>query len=132
MKKLLGSAPIATDLALLILRLGFGLLLAFDHGLPKLRHPEGDFVDFLGLGTKISMGLCIFGEFFCSLLVAAGLFTRLFLVPLIITMSVAVFQAHAHDPLAKKEHALLYLIVFVVLFLTGPGKCSLDAWIRKK
>jgi len=55
-----------------------------------------------------------------------GFITRVSLIPLIITMIVAVFVAHAGDPFSDKELGLFFLITFIVLFLTGPGKYSLD------
>ena len=41
-------------------------------------------------------------------------------------MAVAAFIVHASDPIGTKEKALLYLIGFVVIFLAGPGKYSID------
>jgi len=40
--------------------------------------------------------------------------------------------AHAGDPFAKKELGLFYMINFVVLFFTGPGKYSLDKKLSRK
>jgi putative oxidoreductase len=47
-------------------------------------------------------------------------------------MTVVTFIVHAEDPFAMKEKALLFLLIFVVQFVTGPGKYSLDAQIRKR
>ena len=41
-------------------------------------------------------------------------------------MLVAVLVVHGAGPFAEKEIALLYLVPFVTLLLTGPGKISLD------
>lgn len=64
-----------------------------------------------------------------------GLFTRFALIPLIITMVVAGFVIHANDPLfdrgPSKELALMYLFPYIILFLTGPGRFSLDHVIGK-
>ena len=70
-------------------------------------------------------------EVVAAILLILGLGTRFVLIPLIITMLVAFFIVHADDPFSKKELALLYLIPFISLFLTGPGKYSLDALIFK-
>ena len=70
--------------------------------------------------------LAIFTEFVCSILLMAGLFTRAVLVPLILIMLVAFLVIHSDDPFAKKELPLLYLVPFITLFLTGPGRYSLD------
>jgi putative oxidoreductase len=61
----------------------------------------------------------------------AGLFTRLSVIPLIITMLVAAFVAHAGDPFSSKEPALLYLIPYLALLFSGPGKFSLDFYISR-
>lgn len=47
-------------------------------------------------------------------------------------MGVAGFVAHAADPFAKKEMALLYLAACVMFIFTGAGKYSLDSMLRKK
>jgi len=130
MKKLLFSnRPIATDLGLLLLRIAAGGFMAYSHGWGKFQKVlSGDmsFGDPIGVGEEASLVLTVFAEFFCGILVVAGLFTRAALVPLIITMLVAVFIVHAHDPFSKQEFGLLFLIPYLTLFLTGPGKYSLD------
>jgi putative oxidoreductase len=63
--------------------------------------------------------------------VILGFFTRFFLIPPIINMAVAAFIFHSADPFAVKEKAIMYLIVFVALFFTGPGKFSLQAVLKK-
>ena len=130
MKKLLFShRPFATDLGLLILRLASGGIMAYSHGWGKLQKMLGgdmSFADPIGVGEEVSLVLTVFAEFVCGILVALGLFTRAALIPLIITMGVAVFIIHADDPFGKQEFGLLYLIPYVTLYLTGPGKLSLD------
>lgn len=84
------------------------------------------FGDPLGLGSELSLALTVFAEFVCAILLILGLATRLATIPLIITMVVAGFIVHGNDPFGKKEMALLYLAVYFVLLITGPGKYSLD------
>ncbi|MEQ8703729.1 MAG: DoxX family protein [Phaeodactylibacter sp.] len=123
------------DIVLLLLRLMFGLSMAYAHGWPKLQRLTGGeevkFLDFLGLGPEISLGLAVFAELFCALLLAVGLFTRLAAIPLIITMFVAVFVAHWGDGYADMEGGLLFLVPYVCILLAGPGWYSIDAQIRK-
>lgn len=128
---------------MLILRLVFGGFMLVGHGWGKLMNFEaivesGRFLDFMGLGSRVSLGLAVFAEVVCAGLVALGLFTRASLVPLIITMVVAAFIAHGADPFfmpqpidRSKEPALLFLAAYAALFVAGPGKLSLDALIRK-
>ena len=130
MKKLLFSnKPFQADLGLLLLRLASGGIMAYSHGWGKMQRVlEGElgFADPIGVGELPSLVLTVFAELVCGVLVALGLFTRAALVPLIITMVVAVFIVHADDPFSKQEFGLLYLVPYVALFLTGPGKFSLD------
>ncbi len=122
------------DISLLLLRITFGGLMFLHHGLGKFHRffsgEEVKFVDFLGLGPKLSLGLAAFAEAGCALLVVLGLFTRLASIPLVITMIVGLAIAHANDPFRKWEMALLYAIVFLVLFLKGAGKYSIDEYIH--
>jgi putative oxidoreductase len=75
--------------------------------------------------------LVVFAEFFCSLFLILGLFTRLATIPLIITMCVALFKAHNAEVFGDGQMAALYLAGYVALFLTGPGKISVDGMIGK-
>jgi len=119
---------VSPDIAILLLRIGASALI-MTHSFPKLmKILEGDFSfgDPLGIGPAPSLVLVAFAEFVCAAFVLIGLWTRIALIPLIITMMVAVFVAHAGDPFSRKELGLFFLINFVVLFLTGPGKYSFD------
>ena len=105
------------------------------HGTLKLQHllaGEFQFADPIGLGPGVSLALATFAEFLCSVLVILGLGTRLATIPLIITMSVAAFITHSADPFGRKELPFLYLVVFIVLLLTGGGKYSVDNFFSKK
>ena len=116
------------DLGLFILRVGTSLLM-IPHGwskLKKLQEGGSDFYNFLGLGSDISLLLIVIAEFFCSILLILGLGTRLILIPLMIGMLVVVFMVHGDDPFGDKEHGLLFLVPYITLFITGPGKHSLD------
>ena len=116
------------DIGLLILRVGTSFLM-IPHGWSKLlelRHEPVDFYNFLGMGPDISLLLIVIAEFFCSILLILGIGTRAILIPLIISMIVVVLMVHGTDPLSDKEHGLLFLVPYIVLFITGPGKYSLD------
>jgi putative oxidoreductase len=119
-----------TAYGLLVLRIGVGLLMLLGHGWPKLAGfgtRAGQFPSVFGLDGSVSLALAVFAEFFCSLAIIFGLFTRLAVVPLIVTMLVAALVIHGADPFAKKELALMYLLPYVTLIITGPGRFSLDA-----
>lgn len=128
LKKLRSAAPISLDLGLLILRF-FSFAFMLTHGWPKFQKAvvgNFQFRDPLNLGSGTSLGLTVFAEFFCSILIMLGLFTRPALLFNALTMIIAAFVVHASDPFQKKELALLYLVISVALLFTGPGKYAID------
>lgn len=122
------------NLGLLLLRVAASAMM-LTHGIPKIGRffAEGPikFADPFGLGPEISLGLAIFAEVACAILVLVGFKTRLATIPVIFTMLVAAFYAHADDPFGKKEPALLFLTLFLSVLLMGPGKYALDS-LRKR
>lgn len=122
------------SLGLLILRLSVGSLM-LTHGLPKLLN-FGDmltkFADPIGLGVPLSLTLAIGAEVGCSILLILGLATRLAAFPLMFTMGVAFFLVHGADPLGDKELPLLYLLSYLSLIFTGPGRFALDHLIAQR
>lgn len=130
----MSSGPLAQDLGLLTLRILSGSVL-LTHGYPKLQKIlQGNlqFGDPIGIGQVPSLYLATFAEFFCAILVIIGLYTRLSLIPLMINMATAFFIVHSADDFGIKELSLLFLGMFVVLFLTGPGKYSIDNKLDKQ
>lgn len=88
-------------------------------------------MDFLGLGSTVSLSMTIFAEFFCSIFVLIGLFTRITVLPLIIAMSVAFFKSHNAEIFGAGEKAGLYLAGFLAILLVGPGRASADGLMGK-
>lgn len=124
------TKPNATKVSLFLLatRIIFGVLL-MSHGLQKLSNfheLSTAFPDPLGVGSSVSLSLAIFGELICPLGFIAGLLYRLAMIPMIFTMSVAFFVIHANDVFAVKELAFVYLVVFILMYIAGPGKFSID------
>ena len=116
------------------LRIVLGSTMLFAHGLPKFFAFERlltRFPDPLGIGVMPSVILVIFAECICSICLILGFATRLVLIPLIITMSVAFFIVHADDPFHKKEMAFLFLNGYVALFFLGTGAYGLRVSIFK-
>ena len=117
------------DLGLLLVRLLAGGMM-LTHGIPKISRFFGEgpvkFADPFGLGPEISLGLAIFAEVGCSFLVMIGFKTRWATIPLMITMLVAIFYAHAADPFSKKELPLLFFALFVSILISGGGRYSVD------
>lgn len=137
MKKLLFSTRYANwsfNLATLVLRVGFGVLMAY-HGFGKLTkyaEMKGSFMNFMGLGSSTSLTLTIFAEFVCSILLIAGLFTRFAAFVLLFTACIIVFKAHEMDIFGKAEAGTHYLLAYTAILLLGAGKFSLDAAIGGK
>jgi putative oxidoreductase len=120
--------------ALLILRVVVGSFMLV-HGLQKLDMLKANpvqFADPIGIGEPASLTLAVFAELVCSILLIIGLLTRLAIIPLIITMLVAVFIVHSVDGFEKQELPALYLGVYIVLIITGAGKYSVDRLIAKR
>ena len=63
-----------------------------------------------------------------DIFVIVGFKSKGALIPIIITMAVAVFGAHAGEAFSEREHALLYLFVFIGLYFTGDGDFSIENW----
>lgn len=137
MKKILSvtNSPKSVDVAILITRVAVAALMLY-HGLPKLVTLfSGDPIQFpglFGMSPAFALGLTVFAEVFCSIFILVGFGTRLAVIPLAITMLVAVLMIHAADPFTNKEPGIHFLLLYVVLFITGSGRYSVDGLIQKK
>lgn len=124
-----------TSFGLLVLRVGVGAIMATAHGWGKLTSYSeriSSFADPFGLGPAVSVTLVVFAEFFCSILIILGAFTRLAVIPPIIVMLTAALIIHADDPFGKKELAVVFLTAFSTLLFTGAGKYSVDGLMSRK
>ena len=126
---------VALNAGLLFFRVATGLTMAFAHGLGKIPPKQG-FIGFLaklGFPTpEVFAWLAGLSELVGGLFLAVGLATRFSAASLTFTMGVAAFMAHASDPWKAKELAIVYMFGYVFLFISGPGKFSVDAMISKK
>jgi putative oxidoreductase len=131
-----GTTSTNVDIAALILRVVSGCFMIYGHGYGKFKKFFADeaieFMDPFGISATATLGLVVFAEFVCALLIILGLMTRFALIPLFITMVYAGFIVHGGDGFREKELALFYATIFFVIFLLGPGKYSLDRLIRKR
>ena len=119
---------ISIDFGLLLMRAFFSLGM-MTHGYGKfLKVIQGDFEfgDPIGIGPKLSLILTVIAEFIAPILIILGWKTRMAILFPTITMIVAFFIVHDGDPFSRKEKAFVYLIAFLTLYFTGPGKYSLD------
>lgn len=123
---------VTTDVSLFILRVFAAGFIMFGHGWGKIMNViNGNFQfgDPIGIGPEASLILAAFAEGICAIFIIIGCYTRLASLILMINMSVAVLFYHfpAGDSFGGMETALLYLLLFTVIFLLGPGKFSFDS-----
>mgnify|MGYP003291843678 FL=1 len=121
------------SLLILALRLFFGILF-FSHGLDKMinfNELSYAYPSVLGFGSYMTLMLSIFSEFACSIFLIAGLLVRITVIPMIAAMAVAFFDVH-DGMFPDGELSLIYLVLFVILYITGPGRYSFDYLIDMK
>ena len=146
MKKIFSfsTQPIALNAGLLLLRGIIGIQMAlygYDKILKFNTSIASDFwgkqIHFLGQTGAFPLSLTIFAELCCSILLLFGLLTRLSLIPLMFCMAFIVVSVEKFNIISlgnagyEISHALVYLVMYVVLYLTGPGKYSLDYWLER-
>ena len=120
------------SLFLLAMRVFIGMLFMM-HGLDKAANFNilvGNFPDPLGIGPFATLLLVVFAELFCAIFFIFGLLYRIIMIPMIIAMAVAFFGIH-HSDMTQGELAFLYFVIFILMYIAGPGRFSLDALIGK-
>ncbi len=128
------------DWGLLLLRVGVGFLMFYNHGFGKLMGGPEKW-NAIGLSGMTALGIDLGHTFFGfaaalsesvgALLIAVGLFLRPSSIMLFLTMFVAVMY-HFSVGRGNPEKAVLYGLVFLALVWFGPGKFSLDHKIFQK
>lgn len=119
---------------LLVVRISVGVLM-LTHGYPKLlKIISSDFAfpDPIGLGSEFSLFLATFAEFFCSILVIIGYRTRLAVMPLIVTMLVALLIVHSDDSVFDHVNILIYLFTYGILLHLGGGKFGVTYYLQNR
>lgn len=121
------------SLLILALRVFFGILF-FTHGLDKMMNFNElsyTYPSVFGFGSYMTLMLSIFCEFACSIFLIAGLLVRITVIPMIAAMAVAFFDVH-DGMFPDGELSLIYMVLFVILYVTGPGRYSVDYLIDMK
>jgi putative oxidoreductase len=145
LKSLFSSASLNIDLGILLLRITVGLTMAF-YGYQKLVHYNEmvveDFwqndVSLFGMKGAVPLSLTIFAEFFCSLLLILGVFTRMALFFLLFCMGYIAFYMDGFELISSGDNGLEmnsafnYFMLYVGLLFTGSGKYSVDALLMKR
>lgn len=118
---------------LLIARVFIGLMF-LGHGMQKwlmYASLSQNFPDPLHIGSAFSLILVIIAEVVCSAFFIFGFLYRLALLPMIFAMGMAFFVVH-DGSLDGGELSLIYMMMFVFMYLMGPGQYSIDAWLSHK
>jgi len=124
------------DLALLLLRVAFGLYMAIGHGWGKITAGTEKWAELGGVMGIIGLDfapafwgfMAAISEFVAALLVAVGLVTRPAAILVALTMTMAATM-HIVTGNGSPESAIVYLAGFLAIALYGPGKFSLDKMI---
>ena len=86
--------------------------------------------------VDISWFLATWSELLGAIALVIGLGTRFFSVSLIILTVVAWVSVHAGNGYNVCDNGhklpLMYLIMFIPLMLSGPGKLSIDHWLAQR
>ena len=122
----------------LVLRLFWGYFWA-ETGWAKLQNIDTFTERFMGWGIPFPMfsatvsGLTDLAGGLCLML---GLFTRLATIPMMVNMAVAIAlvnirDVHSFDDFVELNE-FLYLLVLFWLLVAGPGRVSVDHWLKQK
>ncbi len=130
MKKLFSSQPLWLNNGLLIIRFITGAFMIY-HGwevfgadkmkgyvqwLTDLHFPVPAFMAYTGKTIELISGISL----------VAGLFTRLMMLPLAITMTTVTFGMGHGKVFTDGQHPFLFVLLALLFFFTGPGKWSMD------
>ncbi|BDM25408.1 DoxX family protein [Pseudomonas sp. LRP2-20] len=128
------QSPTLTACGLLFMRVMAALLLFFIHGLPKLLDWSGELQrieDPFGLGAPLTLGLALFAEVVCPLLLLLGVAARLACLPVLAVLLVALLVVHPDWSLEQGQFAWLLVALYGGLALTGPGRYSVSGLIGR-
>ena len=131
------SAFVSSGVSAMILRVFASFFLFFGHGLGKLEmvlNGNFQFLDPIGVGPMATLIFAAFVEGICTVFVFVGFYTRLAALLVVVNMASAVLFHHypAGDSFGGMELPLLYLLIFLVIFLLGPGKFAVDSRSRSR
>ena len=125
------------DLGLLVLRIVVGTTLCLKHGWEKAfdfhtmaTNTTLRFPNLFHLGTVTTLAIALISDFVCSILIVLGLGTRLATAIAFANIGVAWAMVHHFSFFGPRadhgEIIVLFLGAMIAIFLTGPGRYSLD------
>ena len=124
-----------TELGWTLVRVVFGLSLAWGHGLPKL---AGGHMDQFAAGVaELGFPFPLYfawaaavAEFAGGIFVALGFFTRPAAAVAAFTMLVAIYR-HRLQGFGERELAMLYCAAMIAFLIGGAGRFSVDGRMKK-
>jgi len=131
----------SADFGMLLLRLGVGLIFIFIHGLGKITAGPVMWKKLGGSMSNFGINflpefwgfMAAFTEFFVPMFIILGLLFRPAAFLLAFNMIVA---ATVHlknlDPWGKIAYPLMLVILFISMFLIGPGKYSISEYFKNR
>ena len=120
--------------SLLLFRIAVSTELMTAHGLKKIGVgvQEAEHIpNPLLLPKALNQYFAIAANLFFPVFIILGLFTRVAVLPILAVTLSGYFVLHWHDSLLEKDMPVIYSLVYLFLFIIGPGKYSLDDFINK-
>lgn len=131
----------SADFGMLLLRLGVGLIFIFIHGLGKITAGPVMWKKLGGSMSNFGINflpefwgfMAAFTEFFVPMFIILGLLFRPAAFLLAFNMIVAT-TVHLKnlDPWGKIAYPMMLVILFISMFLIGPGKFSISEYLKSR
>lgn len=121
------------NIIILIFRLLLMLELFRVHGMKKFRVENGQrehVPNPLQLPERLNALVATFSDTVVPLLVAAGIGTRLVLLPTIGVTAIGYFVVHRRDSIEVRDVPYMYTLALLLLWVLGPGTYSVDNYLR--
>ncbi|MBO9701876.1 MAG: DoxX family protein [Sporocytophaga sp.] len=120
------------NLTLFAFRILFAFELFYVHGMKKIRLKNGKqerVPNPLHLPEKINAFVAVFSDTVVPIFIAAGLGTRLFVLPTLGVTSIGYFVVHRNDSLDVEDVPYMYSICLLLLLFIGAGTYSFDNYL---
>ena len=86
----------------------------------------------LHLPDALNNGFAIAANLIAPVFIIPGLLTRLAILPILAITLTGYFVLHWNDAMLVKDVPFIYSVVFMLIWVLGPGKYSLDYLINRK
>lgn len=120
---------ISIDVAMLVLRIGVGMLIFINHGIEKIfsfNQMLETFPDPIGIGRLPGLLFALIADGVCTVMIAIGFFTRISSLLICINLLAAFILVHKGNIVdTHGELATIYFVASLFIFLYGSGKISI-------